>query len=68
MTTGMSSVRADLQAGTMNHHHDHEHVNGHHVNGERPTEEELDAYQEQFTNEAVLDQVKVYITPPSRTS
>lgn len=40
--------------------HGHEHVNGHQVNGEQqPTEEELDAYQSQLTNEAIQDQVKV---------
>ena len=43
----------------MNHHHGHEHANGHHqVNGEQPTEEELDAYQTQLTHEAIQDQVK----------
>jgi hypothetical protein len=47
-------------------HHDHEHsdhVNGQPVNGDAMTEEDLDAYEERLTNEAVLDQVKV--SPPS---
>ena len=45
----------------MNHEHEHEHdgVNGDQVNGSRPTEEELDAYQNQLTDEAIQDQVKV---------
>jgi hypothetical protein len=43
----------------MNHQHDEEHANGHQVNGEQPTEEELDAYEEKLTNEAIIDQVKV---------
>jgi len=48
----------------MNHHHGHEHANGHHqVNGEQPTEEELDAYQNQLTHEAIQDQVKVPSPP-----
>lgn len=44
-------------------HHDHihdDHVNGHQVNGDAMTEEELDAYEERLTNEAVLDQIKVH--------
>jgi hypothetical protein len=45
----------------MNHQHDEEHVNGHQVNGEQPTEEELDAYEENLTNEAIVDQVKVIV-------
>jgi hypothetical protein len=40
-------------------HHEHE-VNGHRVNGNPVDEAELDAYEEQLTNEAVLDQVKVF--------
>jgi hypothetical protein len=43
-------------------HNGHDHVNGHQVNGNAVDEAELDAYEEQLTNEAVLDQVKV---PPS---
>ena len=43
-----------------NHDHDHDHINGHQVNGEQVDEAELDAYQERLTNEAVLDQVKVF--------
>ena len=45
----------------MNHQHDEEQANGHQVNGEQPTEEELDAYEERLTNEAIVDQVKVTI-------
>ena len=41
-------------------HHNHEEVNGHQVNGNPVDEAELDAYEEQLTNEAVLDQVKVF--------
>jgi hypothetical protein len=53
----------------MNHHHEHEHdvVNGGQVNGSRPTEEELDAYQNQLTDEAIQDQVKV-LKPPCKTT
>ena len=50
----------------MNHEHGHEHggVNGSQVNGlPGPTEEELDAYQNQLTDEAIQDQVKV-LNPP----
>jgi hypothetical protein len=47
----------------MNHQHDGEHANGHQVNGEQPTEEELDAYEEKLTNEAIIDQVKVALPP-----
>ena len=52
----------------MNHHnHEHsDHVNGQQVNGEAMTEEELDAYEERLTNEAVLDQVKVSLHPLKR--
>jgi hypothetical protein len=52
----------------MNHHeHEHsDHVNGQQVNGEAMTEEELDAYEERLTNEAVLDQVKVSLLPLKR--
>ena len=55
----------------MNHHegHGHEHVNGHQINGNQPTEEELDAYQTQLTNEAIQDQVKVHSNhPPTHPS
>ena len=45
----------------MNHQHDEEHANGRQVNGEQPTEEELDAYEEKLTNEAIIDQVKVAV-------
>ena len=53
----------------MNHHHEHEHdvVNGGQVNGSRPTEEELDAYQNQLTDEAIQDQVKV-LKPRCKTT
>ena len=47
-------------------HHDHGHgghVNGKQVNGNATTEEELDAYEENLTTEAVLDQIKVFSCP-----
>lgn len=44
----------------MHNHCNSEHANGHHPNGEVADEAELDAYEERLTNEAVLDQVKVY--------
>ena len=40
--------------------HGHEHVNGHQVNGTAVDEAELDAYEERLTNEAIVDQVKVF--------
>lgn len=63
-TGGVSFVRRSFGQrgnGDMNHQHDEEHANGHQVNGEQPTEEELDAYEERLTNEAIIDQVKVTI-------
>jgi len=49
----------------MNHHdHNHsDHVNGQQVNGDAMTEEELDAYEDRLTSEAVHDQVKVLLPP-----
>ena len=41
-------------------HHDHEEANGHQVSANPVDEAELDAYEERLTNEAVLDQVKVF--------
>ena len=43
----------------MNGHDDHGRVNGHQTNGVQMTEAELDAYEAELTNEAVIDQVKV---------
>lgn len=59
----------DGEVASLMNHHDHEHsdhVNGQQVNGEAMTEEELDAYEDRLTNEAVLDQVKVSLLPLKR--
>ena len=48
----------------MNRHSDHDHhghVNGTLASSDEQTEAALDAYEEQLTNEAVVDQVKVLL-------
>jgi hypothetical protein len=47
----------------MDGHHNHDdggHVNGIAAPSTEPTEEELDAYEQRLTSEAVIDQVKVF--------
>jgi hypothetical protein len=48
----------------MHNHDDEGHVNGIAVPSTGATEEELDAYEQRLTSEAVIDQVKV---PPNST-
>jgi hypothetical protein len=43
----------------MNGEHNHEHGDGHQMNGVQMNNEDLDAYEAELTNEAVIDQVKV---------
>jgi hypothetical protein len=61
----LAPIFLTAEIADMNHQHDEEHADGHQVNGELPTEEELDAYEEKLTNEAIVDQVKVALPPDS---
>jgi hypothetical protein len=47
------------------HNHDHDHINGALVNGNVADEAELDAYQDQLTNEAVGEQLRVHTPIPA---
>jgi hypothetical protein len=61
------TIDADLTPyAAMNHHHDHNHVNGEQAQQNEVDETELDAYQERLTDEAILDQIKVRTVRESR--